>query len=124
MSIRLETLLVLLQQKLSSLNLNPRAADNPRPIEIQLAADLYKSVQKMDRQDYVEMTDTEELYESAYQSEDFEPVFEDLEQSGGSGGAEEFSSEYINKVLTFVDENPGFSFKTIRTKTIRLKYHI
>ena len=62
MAIRLEpTVLVLLQEKLASLNLNSNFGCNARPVERQVVIDLYRTNQKMDKQDYLEVDESELL---------------------------------------------------------------
>lgn len=118
MTIRLEAVLVLLQEKFASLNLNPVLGQNAHPIERQVAADLYKTIQKLDKQDYLEVDESDELYDASGQSEDFEPEVGDYEEQSH----EEFSSDYIDRVLAYVDAHPAFSFATIKNQFPRVKF--
>lgn len=120
MAIRLEAVLVLLQEKLASLNLNPSYLDNARPIERQVVADLYKTIVKMDKQDYLEVDESDELYDASQTSDDFEAVLEDEEDRGVEG----FEPEYIDRVLDFQDAYPHYSFKTLNHQFPRVKYPI
>ena len=111
MAIRLDAVLVLLQEKLASLHLDPSYSQNARPIERQVAADLYKTITKMDKQDYLEVDESTELFDASQTSEDFDAVIEDDAEQTFEG----FSSDYINRVLDFKEANPGYSFKSITT---------
>ena len=120
MAIRLEAVLVLLQEKLASLNLDPSYSNNARPIERQVVADLYKTITKMDKQDYLEVDESDELFDASQSSEDFEAVLEDEQDHGVEG----FEPAYIDRVLDFQEANPGFSFQTIRHHFPRVKFPV
>lgn len=80
---------------------------------------LFKVMESFEKVDGFSAEESEELEDSAYTDEEFEPVFEDL-QFGED--RDFFSYEYMRTVLRYVEEHPSHTMATIRTKFRKVKY--
>ena len=114
MPISKDRILSLIKEKLATMDFSATVdASEPNHVEQRIVDNLMKTVSCFDLQDSFFCEEDEELYESTYKSEEFEPVYEDFYEDSSR---EVFSYEYICKVLDYKEAHPNHTMKTISSK--------
>ena len=113
---KVDSILALLQRKLEALNLSVSAADEAGAIDERVVDSVLATINNYHRLDVFEMEETEELEDSSYKGDEYEPVFD-----GEAGGKEFFSYEFICKVLDFADGPPKRDFKAVNHRWSRVR---
>ena len=117
----MKTVIALLKSKLDAMSLDDSTVNSASPLDQQIVEGILKAIPRLDKQDVFSIEEIDELDETSYKKDEFDPVFEDLR-----GVNETFSYEYICNVLDFHDGPPQKTFRTVvqRYKRVRDESYI